>query len=80
MRINVISVKLENENRGVMKPSLIYLKTLGNKLSLKESVINILLKDIHKEKALSNKTPVLTKSTNIDILVVISNQLFTRGC
>ena len=63
-----------------MKPSLIYLKTLGNKLSLKESVINILLKDIHKEKALSNKTPVLTKSRNIDILVVISNQLFTRGC
>ena len=41
-------------------------------------VIN--LKDTHKEKAPSYKTPVLTKSTNMGILVVgTSNQLFIRG-
>ena len=37
------------------------------------------LKDTHREKAPSNKTPALTKSTNIDIWVVgTSNQLFIR--
>ena len=38
------------------------------------------LKDTHREKASSNKTPALTKSTNMDIGVVgTSNQLFIRG-
>ena len=37
-------------------------------------------KDTHKEKAPSNKTPALTKSTNMGIWVVgITNQLFIRG-
>ena len=49
------------------------------------SVLNILIqtlifKDTHREKALSNKTPALTKSTNMDIWVVSkTNQLFIRG-
>ena len=38
------------------------------------------VKDTHKENAPSNKTPVLTKSVNIDIWVVgTSNQVFIRG-
>ena len=38
------------------------------------------LKDTHREKAQSNKTPALKKSTNIDIWVVgTSNQLLIRG-
>ena len=38
------------------------------------------LKDTHREKAPSNKTPALTKSTNMGIWVVgTSNQLFIRG-
>ena len=38
------------------------------------------LKDTHREKALSNKTPTLPKSVNIDIWVVdTSNQPFVRG-
>ena len=38
------------------------------------------LKDIHREKAPSNKTPTLTKSMNMDIWVVgASNRLFLRG-
>ena len=38
------------------------------------------LKDTHKEKAPSNKTPTLTKSINIEIwMFVTSNQLFIRG-
>ena len=37
-------------------------------------------KDTHMEKALSNKTPALTKSMNIDIWIACtSNQLFIRG-
>ena len=37
-------------------------------------------KDTHREKALSNKTPALAKSMNIDIWILcISNQLFIRG-
>ena len=36
-------------------------------------------KDTHMEKAASNKTPALTKSTNMEIWVVgTSNQLFIR--
>ena len=39
-----------------------------------------LLKDTHKEKAPSNKTPPLTKSRNMGIWVVrTSNQPFKRG-
>ena len=38
------------------------------------------VKDTHREKAPSNKTLALTKSTNMDIWVVgTSNQLFIRG-
>ena len=38
------------------------------------------LKDTHREKAPSNKTPTLSKNMNIDIWVVgTSNQLFIRG-
>ena len=38
------------------------------------------LKNTHREKAPSNETPALTKSTNKDIWVVsASNQLFIRG-
>ena len=38
------------------------------------------LKHSHREKALSNKTPALTKKVNINIWVVeTSNQLFKRG-
>ena len=38
------------------------------------------LKDTHREKAPSSKTPTLTKSMNMDIWVVgTSNQLFLRG-
>ena len=39
-----------------------------------------MLKDTHREKAPSNKTPALTRSWNMDIWVVgTSNQLFLRG-
>ena len=38
------------------------------------------LKDTHREKAKSNKTPALTKSRTMGIWVVgASNQLFTKG-
>ena len=37
-------------------------------------------KDTHREKAQSNKTPSLRKSTNMGIWAVgISNQIFVRG-
>ena len=37
------------------------------------------LKDTHREKALSNETPALTKSTNMSIgLIGTTNQLFIR--
>ena len=43
-------------------------------------MILLSLKDTHREKAPSNKTPALTKSMNTDIWVVgTSNQLFRRG-
>lgn len=39
-----------------------------------------ILKDTHRGKAFSNKTPELWKSMNMYIQVVdISNQLFTQG-
>ena len=38
------------------------------------------IKDTHREKATSNKTPVLKKSTNMGMWHVgTSNQLFVRG-
>ena len=38
------------------------------------------IKDTHREKARSNKTPALTKSTNMGIWVFLTtNQLFIRG-
>ena len=38
------------------------------------------VKDTHREKALSYKTPALTKSTNIGIWIVgTANQLVIRG-
>ena len=38
------------------------------------------LKDTHREKTPSKKTPALTKSTNIDIWVAgTTNQFFIRG-
>ena len=38
------------------------------------------IKDTHREKVPSNKTPALTKSTTMGILVVgTSNQVFIRG-
>ena len=41
--------------------------------------VGFCLKDTHKEKAPSNKTPALTKSANMGIWVVgTSNQLFIR--
>ena len=40
----------------------------------------MLFKDAYREKAPSNKTPVLTKSTNMGIWVIgTSNQPFIRG-
>ena len=39
-----------------------------------------MLKDIHREKAPSNKTPALRKSTNMVVWAVGTlNQLFIRG-
>ena len=47
---------------------------------MKYRVFDAVIKDTHKEKVLSNKTPVLTKNMNIDIWVVgTSNQLLIRG-
>ena len=40
----------------------------------------MVIKDTHREKAPSNKTPALTKSRNMGIWVVRTlNQLFIRG-
>ena len=40
----------------------------------------LVIRDTHKEKEPSNKTPALMKSTNKDMWVVgTSNQLYTRG-
>ena len=40
-------------------------------------IVNFCFKDTHRENAPSNKTPLLTKSTNMGIWVVgTSNQLF----
>ena len=45
-----------------------------------KSVTFCILKDTHREKAPSNKTPALTKSTKMGIWVVgAANQLSIRG-
>ena len=42
--------------------------------------LNFKLEDTHREKAPSNKTPALTKSTNMDICAVgTRSKLFVRG-
>ena len=42
--------------------------------------IKALIKDTHKEKSPSNKTPAITKSKNMVIWTLgTSNQLFIRG-
>ena len=42
--------------------------------------MSFLIKDIHKESALANKTQALTKSMIIDIWVISTlNQIFIRG-
>ena len=46
----------------------------------KRKEIELRLKDTHREKAPSNKTPALTKSRNVGVLVFdTSNQLFIRS-
>ena len=46
-------------------------------IQLKEIIV---IKDTHREKAPSNKTPVLRKSTNMGVWAVVTlNQLFIRG-
>ena len=57
------------------------MKTLTS-ISTTLTTINIwkIFLNSHREKAPSNETPALTKSTNMDIWVVgTTNQLFTRG-
>ena len=45
-----------------------------------DSKISNLLKDTHRKKAPSNKTPMILKGINVNIWVVgTSNQLFIRG-
>ena len=40
----------------------------------------LFIKDTHREKAPSNQSAVLTKTTNMDIRVIgTTNQLFIRG-
>ena len=42
--------------------------------------VGFCLKDTHRVKALSNRTPTLTESMNVDIWVVGTlNKLFVRG-
>ena len=51
-----------------------------NTISIATAVFGSKLKDTHREKTPSNKTPALAKSTNMGIWVVgTTNQLFIRG-
>ena len=58
----------------------------NSKLSIKKIMLKLLYRFEHESSILtrkkhSNKTPAFTKSTSMDICVVIrSNQLFIRGC
>ena len=59
-----------------LSTSYVYL-LVGEK---KGSSANFVFKDTHREKALSNKTPALTKNANKGIWVVgTTHQLFIRG-
>ena len=56
-----------------------FLNNLKNTDPVKQCILN-LFKNIHREKAPSNKSPALTKNTNVGIWIVgTSNQLFIRG-
>ena len=58
-----------------MRTNLYY--TMRNQFSFEKRQV---FKDTHREKAVKNQTPALTKSTNMDIWVVgTTNQLFIRG-
>ena len=51
----------------------------NHKVNLQKRKVSY-IKDTHKEKAPSSKTPVLTKNMNMNIWVVsTSKQLFLRG-
>ena len=64
--------------RKYIKEDLI--KVLFNLLNQKPLYCFYLLKDAHREKAPSNKTPGLRKNTNMGVWVVGTlNQLFIRG-
>ena len=67
-------LKLANE---ILKDQII--TSENKKFAVKSATIKD-VKDTHREKAPSNETPALTKSTNISIRVVgTTNQLFIRG-
>ena len=60
-----------------LKKRLKYLSIILFNFNIKTKNRLNVLKDTHREKAPSNKTPALTKSTNMNIwLVGTSNQLF----
>ena len=63
-----------------LKKRLKYLSIILFNFNIKTKNRLNVLKDTHREKAPSNKTPALTKSTNMNIwLVGTSNQLFKTG-
>ena len=68
---------LEDSNRIYARiyPCMVYLFLFHS-----EDIWIRIFKDSHKEKAPPNKTPALTKSTNMGNWVVgTSNQLFIKG-
>ena len=73
----------ENLNEKLEKETNKYSCCFSNSHFCYESESKFLranIKDTHREKAPSNKTPALRKSTNVGIWVVgTSNQLFVRG-
>ena len=63
-----------------LKKRLKYLSIILFNFNIKTKNRLNVLKDTNREKAPSNKTPALTKSTNMNIwLVGTSNQLFKTG-
>ena len=53
---------------------------MGSSILFSLTSIPTVLKDTHREKALSNKTPALRKSTTMGVWAVGTlNQLFIRG-
>ena len=78
----LLTITFETYNNIDSKTEALF--TLQNIKSHNESIVffkkNQKIKDPHREKALPNKTPALTKNTNMDIWVVgTANQLFIRG-